>query len=114
VTASGAPAKVSLCHCNACKKRTGSSFGVAVFYDSDRVVTAGPSAVYERRGESGEQIAFHFCPSCGTTVYWLPEFRPGSIAIALGAFDDQEGLVPTQSVYEHRRDQWIAIDLGKG
>ena len=100
---------MSLCHCAACKKRTGSSFGVAVFYSCDHVVVAGASTVYERTGESGKQIAFHFCPACGATVYWLPEFRPGSIAIALGAFDDQTGLAPTQSVYEHRRDRWIAI-----
>lgn len=105
---------MSLCYCHACKKRTGSSFGVAVFYSCDRVVVAGASTIYERTGESGKQIAFHFCPACGATVYWLPEFRPGSIAIALGAFDDQTGLAPTQSVYEHRRDRWIAIDLGGG
>ena len=111
VSISGEPTKVSLCHCGACKKRTGSSFGVAVFYDRDRVALSGPSSIYERMGESGKRVTFHFCPDCGATVYWLPEFRPGSIAIAIGAFDEQEGLSPTQSVYEHRRHPWIAIEI---
>jgi hypothetical protein len=110
VVASGEPAKVSACHCRACKSRTGSSFGVAVFFPEDRVKCEGVSTLFERRGDSGKSVAFHFCPTCGSTVYWLPAFRPGLVAIAIGCFQETAGLAPTQSVYEDLRDPWAAIE----
>jgi hypothetical protein len=114
IVASGEPTKVSACHCRACKSRTGSSFGVAVFYPEDRVMREGASNVFERCGDSGKNVTFHFCPSCGSTLYWLPEFRPGLVAIALGCFEDSTGLTPTQSVYEGSRDPWVAIETTHG
>lgn len=110
IAAAGEPTKVSACHCRACKRRTGSSFGVAVFYPGERVKPEGVSTVFERRGDSGKKVTFHFCPTCGSTLYWLPDFRPGLVAIALGCFEEPTGLAPSQSVYEGMRDPWIAIE----
>jgi hypothetical protein len=31
---------------------------------------------------------FHFCPSCGSTVYWEPARKPDMIGVAVGAFAD--------------------------
>lgn len=105
------PVKISLCHCEACKKRTGSAFGVAVFFGRDDAKTSGPSHVFTRRGESGKHVTFHFCPDCGSTVFWYPEFRPDRIAIALGAFGDDPGLMPEQAVHGERKAPWVTIDL---
>ena len=101
---------MSVCHCRACKSRTGSSFGVAVFYPQDQVTRGGVSTAFERRGDSGKTVTFHFCPVCGSTLYWLPGFRPDLVAIALGCFEDTTGLTPAQSVYEASRDPWVAIE----
>ena len=37
LTCTGEPAKVSLCHCFDCQRRTGSLFSVAAFFPRDRV-----------------------------------------------------------------------------
>lgn len=109
IAVTGAPRRVSACHCLACQKRTGSAFGVAVFFTEDQARTAGASQTYSRLGDSGLPLEFHFCPSCGSTVFWRPAFRPGLIAVAYGCFGEDAPAGPTQAVYEDHRHAWVTI-----
>jgi hypothetical protein len=109
IVAQGEPDKVSVCHCLECQRRTGSAFGIAVFFASEMIEIAGTSAVFSRIGDSGKPVAFHFCPSCGSTLFWEPAFRPGMTAVALGCFEDKDGLEPTKGVYEHHRHPWVVV-----
>lgn len=109
--ADGEPDKISACHCQACQRRTGSAFGVAVFYNKGQVEISGISTSYVRAGDSGRQIEFRFCPACGSTVFWMPEFRLDLVAVALGCFRDPQTLVPSQSVFEQSRLSWVSFDL---
>ncbi|MCW1414074.1 GFA family protein [Rhizobium sp. 1AS11] len=111
IFADGEPVKISVCHCRACQRRTGSAFGVAVFFHADQVETSGESSSYVRLGESGRSIEFRFCPTCGAMVFWMPEFRKDLVAVALGCFDEPFSLVPTQSVYEESRLEWVSLDF---
>ena len=114
VAANKAPRKVSACHCKSCQRRTGSAFGVAVFFGLHEVLIAGESRSFVRAGDSGMNLTFHFCPQCGSTVYWLPEFRPGLIAIALGCFDDTDSFELEQSVYDQFAQPWVTLQTGSG
>lgn len=114
IATDGDPVKVSACHCRACQRRTGSAFGLAVFFDREKVTTSGASNSYTRSGDSGRSIEFRFCPACGSTVYWMPEFREDLVAVALGCFDEPSSLVPTQGVYEESRLRWVRFDLSGG
>lgn len=109
VIAQGNPAKVSVCHCLECQRRTGSAFGIAVFFTTEAIETVGHSARFSRTGESGKSVEFHFCPTCGSTVFWEPAFRPGMTAVAFGCFEDKDGLEPTQAVYEVHRHPWVMV-----
>ncbi len=112
VRATGLPLKVSACHCKSCQRRTGSAFGVAVFYNRQDVTTEGASRTFVRTGDSGKALTFHFCPSCGSTVYWHPDFRPGLVAIAFGCFDEAGSLALDQSVYDADAHSWVHLTLG--
>ncbi|MBY3314452.1 GFA family protein [Rhizobium laguerreae] len=111
ITANREPVKISACHCRACQRRTGSAFGVAVFFHADQMETSGVSNSYVRSGDSGKLVEFRFCPACGSTVFWMPEFRKELVAVALGCFADPSSLAPTQSVYEDSRLQWVLFDF---
>lgn len=96
-----------MCHCLACQRRTGSVFGVQARFPRDRVrVTGGRSARFTRDADSGNAVTFHFCPQCGSTVYWLLGGMPDLIAVAVGAFADPAFPPPRHSVYEKRRLAW--------
>ena len=106
---SGAPLSVSLCHCLECQKRTGSTFGIAAFFDRDRVSVEGESAIFERASDSGYQVVHHFCPRCGSTVFWYPMRKPDVVAIAVGAFADPQFPAPSKAVYHEHRHPWMTI-----
>jgi hypothetical protein len=105
----GEPPRVAICHCMECQRRTGSAFGVVAFFPKDQVRTEGRSKVYVRSSDSGRKVEFHFCPDCGTSVFWYAEFRPDHVGIAVGAFADPL-MPPTASVWEATRHPWVAFD----
>lgn len=109
VFCSGEPTKVSLCHCLACQKRTGSAFGIAAFFERKQVQIEGAAKSFERPSDSGFPVIFHFCPDCGATVFWEPRRKPDYIAVGVGSFADPDFPAPDQAVYQERRHGWVAI-----
>jgi hypothetical protein len=105
----GDPIRVSICHCLACQRRTGSVFGVQARFASDRVEIRGTSATFVRVGDSGGRIRFHFCPDCGGTVHYAMESRPDVVGIPVGAFADPDFPAPVRSVYEDRMHAWVVV-----
>lgn len=110
--AEGDPVRVSVCHCLACQKRTGSIFGAQARFLRDKVVTHGPSTAYVRVGDEGHRITFHFCPSCGATVYYQIDDLADVIAVPVGAFADPSFPAPKVSVYEARMHAWAGLPEG--
>ena len=108
--ATGDPAFVGACHCIQCQRRTGSPFGVSIYFAKEHVRTEGPSKVYVRGSDSGRKIERHFCPNCGSTVFWFAEFAPDLIGFAIGAFADPSMPPPTVSVWETTRHPWVTFD----
>jgi hypothetical protein len=109
----GEPNIVSSCCCQQCQRRTGSLVAVQAIYGIEQVqAITGGSLTFERTGETGKQITFHFCPSCGTTLYWIPEFRPGKIAVAAGAFADATFPAPARLVWTDYRHPWVMVPEG--
>ncbi len=109
VETSGEPLRISVCHCLACQKRTGSAFGVQARFARADVAIQGRSSQYVRMGDSGQGATFHFCPDCGSAVYWQPAQFPDVIAVAVGAFADPAFPAPKFSVYEERQHEWVEL-----
>ena len=78
------------CHCSGCKKRTGSAFGIGIYFNDNEVEFSGiERGSYQFESDTtGRWIRNEFCPQCATTVSWTLEMRPGLRAIAGGTFDD--------------------------
>jgi hypothetical protein len=104
---SGDPVQVSLCHCLACQRRTGSTYGIAAFFRRESVVVAGDAEAYTRSSDSGYSVTFYFCPNCGSTVYWNPDRKPDMVAVAVGTFADPAFPAPSQAVYAEHRHGWV-------
>jgi hypothetical protein len=109
VTCEGDPIRVSMCHCLACQRRTGSPFGQQARWSTEDVKVDGPSTTFVRVGDSGGTITFRFCPSCGATVYYEIDGMPGVVAVPVGAFADSSFPPPTCSIYEARKHAWVKV-----
>ena len=109
-TATGEPVRLSVCHCLNCKKRSGSAFAVQARWPADQVTIEGQSKTHVMVADSGNSATFHFCPDCGSDVYYENSGKfDGLIAIPLGAFDDPNFGSPEYSVWEQRKQDWVEI-----
>lgn len=108
-TCEGDPVRVSICHCLACQRRTGSPFGQQARWPSDKVTIEGAATSYVRVGDSGGTIRFHFCATCGSTVFYEIDAMPGMMGIPVGAFADPSFPPPVFSVYEARKHAWVDV-----
>lgn len=105
----GEPVRVSVCHCLACQRRTGGPFAEQARFPRAQVEVAGESTTFTRTGDEGTRAHFHFCPRCGTTVWYAPEALPECLVIPVGAFADPGFPAPTVSVYESRKHGWVVV-----
>jgi hypothetical protein len=108
LTCEGEPARISICHCLACQRRTGAAFGYQAWFERPKITAiSGRSTEFKRVADSGKSVTSRFCPVCGSTVYWEAELFPGLIAVAVGAFADPGFPPPKHSVWERRRHSWL-------
>jgi hypothetical protein len=106
----GEPVRVSVCHCLNCKKRSGSAFAVQARWPSAQVKIDGRSKTFVKLADSGNRATFHFCPECGSDVYYEIDGKfDDLVAIPVGAFDDPCFATPAHSVWEDRKHDWVEI-----
>ena len=107
----GEPFAVSICHCLACQRRTGSAFGMQAGFKADQVQIAGRFSDYSRISDEADrrEHAFHFCPDCGSQVFYTEPTEPDLIVVSVGSFADPSFPPPTESGYHHRRHLWLEL-----
>ena len=106
VTVTGDPIRVTVCHCLACQRRTGSAFGLNARFPVGNVHVDGEFKQYVRRSDDeGEERLYRFCPECGATVFY--GFDDEILAIPVGAFADPDFPAPDREIYEHRKHPWV-------
>ena len=109
VTTPLVPIRTSICHCFECQKRTGSAFGFQARFAKVDVEIEGASLMFTRKGDSGGEINFFFCQTCGSTVYWRLNSAPEYVIVAAGNFADLSFPAPVFSVYEDRCHHWVTV-----
>ena len=109
----GDPFVVSICHCLDCQRRTGSAFGMQAAFRPDQVQVVGRYNDFSRISEEADQKehAFHFCPDCGSQVFYTEPTEPDLIVISVGSFADPSFPPPTESGYDFRRHEWLPDSL---
>ncbi len=108
-TVSAEPLRVSICHCLACQRRTGSTFGTQARFAANAIATEGAHKTYVRIGDEGSRISFCFCPECGATVYYTGAGMEGFVVTPVGAFAEPGFPAPSVSVYEERMHAWVGL-----
>lgn len=99
----GRPVRVGLCHCETCRKSTGSAFSFFGIWSRAGATLSGELACWQVRA-GGER----FCPRCGSQLFcW--EDGSDEIEVKLGTLDDPSGdFVPAYELWTVRREHWLA------
>jgi hypothetical protein len=108
VRLSGDPQLVSSCHCLACQRRTGALFGSTSFWRKSQVLAIeGERRSWRRVADSGTGMNHHFCPTCGSTVFWESEKTPELLSVAVGCFADPAFPAPVRTVWTASKHYWL-------
>ena len=79
-------------------------------HPDDLVITAGDSL---RWYQPDHNVAYGFCPRCGSSLFWRATDRPDGISIMAGSLDQPTGLQTTHAWWmaEHGDYHTQAPDL---
>lgn len=106
----GEPTVNAICHCDNCKKRTGSAFGWSSYFRDTQIVhKAGVLEVYPVDGANLQQR--WFCANCGTTLFWKAAAMPEQTGIAGGCFVDRPLDAPSATVSNAGRCLWLHLPV---
>ena len=77
----------------------------------DQVQVHGRYNDYTRISDEADskEHAFHFCPECGSQVFYTEPEEPDLIVVSVGSFADPAFPPPTESGYEWRRHEWLPV-----
>jgi len=105
----GDPVFNGVCHCDNCRRRTGSAFGWSVYFAETALAEPETaSAAYVFESASGRQER-RFCPACGSTVYWRSAAFSGLVGVAGGCLATEDLGAPGVSATDSRRLAWVRL-----
>ena len=100
-----------ICHCDDCKKRTGSAFGWSAYFFNSQVDEAiGEANQYHIEGLNKQTR--YFCKNCGTTLYWSASAFKNMIGVSGGCFVDNPLPEPNLTVSNKGRCLWLGLPAG--
>ena len=113
-TSDAAPKRVSACACRWCQKRTGSAFGLSVYFDeSDVEFLQSSLRTYKLTSDTGRSVESAFCEVCGSTVTFVLELRPEWRGIAGGTFDQPTFWYNVETfIFARSKPEWLPIPEG--
>ena len=111
IRVSGSPDIHTVCHCDNCKQRTGSAFGISAYFNIGSIIEKTENlSVYRFHHEmQNHDQERHFCSDCGTTLYWTISSMPNLIGIAGGCFTDQPLPTPSFSANSSSKYSWVSL-----
>jgi hypothetical protein len=104
----GEPVLMMYCHCEECRRATGSSLNTSIFVKrEDFRVVVGKDAVGCHESSPGNRR--HFCTRCGSPLFkHFPE-PPGLITVRAGTLDGDPGLRPAGHIWVSEKAPWTEI-----
>ena len=95
------------CHCESCRRQSGSVMTTFAGFREDQVVFTG---AMPNRYRSDDGVTRSFCGQCGSPVAYELATRADEIHLHLGLFDDPGSLEPTDHSFLDEKVAWLHAD----
>ena len=106
----GAIGKAGYCHCEDCRRVTGSAFNISVPVEiaSFRLLS-GRLGSFTKFSDSGHELTRYFCQTCGSPIYAAAPKHPSKIYVKAGCLDDATVISPELEAWCRSRVSWSKI-----
>jgi tetratricopeptide (TPR) repeat protein len=80
-------------------------------FKAEQVQVVGRFSDFARISDEADrkEHVFHFCPECGSQVFYTEPAEPDLIVVSVGSFADPSFPPPTESGYDFRRHHWVML-----
>ncbi len=93
------PLVIQNCHCDQCRKATGSVYLTNLFIKEENFEITGEVNNYTHLSDSGNNMTKYFCPNCGSQVFGKNSGRPGIITIRAGTVNEKDIIKPIRNLF---------------
>ena len=91
------------CHCDDCRRSSGSLYGSFVFVLAETVTITGQTHSYQHKSDRGSTMTKEFCPTCGSQMFSLNTHFPERRGIRVGIIDDASWFKPNAYLYDCKK-----------
>ncbi len=109
-TISSKPLRMAQCHCEDCKKITGTGHVSIAFFKKNQVDIKGETKGYASATDSGSTITRNFCPTCGSRLFGCNSKSEDIIGVSIGTLENSSWFKPDVIVYNKRKPDWDFMD----
>lgn len=102
-----APIRCMICHCEQCRKHSGSLCLSFVHFPTDSFEWLGKAP---RRFRSSRYAERGFCETCGSTVSMHEEVLADRVQVATGSLDDPDRARPDDHVWTSSQVSWFEVN----
>ena len=93
------PLVIQNCHCDQCRKATGSVYLTNLFIKEENFEITGEVNNYTHLSDAGNNMTKYFCPNCGSQVFGKNSGRPGIITIRAGTVYEKDIIKPIRNLF---------------
>jgi hypothetical protein len=104
------PMAVGHCHCEDCRKSSGTGHCTHVAVQEDALSLSGAVTAFEKPADSGNLVSRHFCGTCGSPVYSTNAAQPGSIFLRASILNQLEKYTAQLAVWTNRATAFDPVD----
>ncbi|MBA1143069.1 GFA family protein [Mesorhizobium neociceri] len=104
----GSEPRVHYCHCDMCRRATGSAFAVLAWVPTESLNWTAAMPTFRRSSPIAER---GFCSDCGTPLSLGYDASPGETARHVGTFDEPEHLEPRYNYGSRQRLGWVCCGM---
>jgi len=107
------PLAVNACHCDDCKKLSGTTSIVMVLAAHEAFVhEQGDVSRFRKRADSGREIDIVRCAACGIRLWHEPLSSPHLVFIAAGTLDDSGWTIPASHIWVGKAAPGVRFEDG--
>ena len=93
------PLVIQNCHCDQCRKATGSVYLTNLFIKEKNFEITGEVNNYSHLSDAGNNMTKYFCPKCGSQVFGKNSGRSGIITIRAGTVNEKDIIKPIRNLF---------------